>query len=271
VVTWALGTATGVLLGLFGVELVSSRFSTAGVSPLSRPEVLRALQAARSLPAADQVALPPSSPPDTAPPSPPVDAGPARPSAGPTSNPAPAPPASTLPRPGATAGTFTEAAVETSSTTSTAPPESSTTTTKVSPPPADPKAEDKNDEASTKSDKSSTSTTTAPKKVTTTTTPPAPPSRPGPSPQQQAGTQTISSAGGVVAVRYSGGKVDLKWARPNPGYQVYVRSNGPDQVIVYFYTRNHISQVVAYYNGQIPASDVQECSTQQGSGRFSCQ
>ena len=27
-VTWALGTATGVLLGLFGVELVSSRFST---------------------------------------------------------------------------------------------------------------------------------------------------------------------------------------------------------------------------------------------------
>src|SRR5438105_7119648 len=113
VLTWALGTATGVLLGLFGVELVSSRFSTAGVSPLSRPEVLRALQAARSLPAAaDQVALPATPAPDTAvpPPSPPTDADPARPSAGSTSAPAPAAPASTLPRPGATAGTFVEAA-----------------------------------------------------------------------------------------------------------------------------------------------------------------
>src|SRR5690348_15318831 len=69
VVTWALGTATGVLLGLFGVELVSSRFSTAGVSPLSRPEVLRALQAARSVPpAADAVALPTTGP-TAAPPS----------------------------------------------------------------------------------------------------------------------------------------------------------------------------------------------------------
>jgi hypothetical protein len=74
----------------------------------------------------------------------------------------------------------------------------------------------------------------------------------------------------VVAVRYSGGKVELKWARPNPGYQVYVRSNGPDQVIVYFYTNNRVSQVVAYYNGAAPAQGVQECSTQQGKDRFSC-
>ena len=69
-----------------------------------------------------------------------------------------------------------------------------------------------------------------------------------------------------MAVRYSGGKVQLKWARPNPGYQVYVRSSGPDQVIVYFYTRNKVSQVVAYYNGLTPASDVQEYSgSSQGS------
>src|SRR6266550_2677893 len=108
VVTWALGTASGVLLGLFGVQLVSSRFSTSRVSPLSHPEVLRALQAARSVPDAPdgEVALPVTPAPDTAvpPPSPPTDAAQARPSAGATSSPALASPASSLPRPGATAG-----------------------------------------------------------------------------------------------------------------------------------------------------------------------
>jgi len=68
-------------------------------------------------------------------------------------------------------------------------------------------------------------------------------------------------------VRYSGGNVQLKWARPNPGYQVYVRDNGPDQVIVYFYTRNHISQVAAYYNGSTPAFDVQESSISNQRGK----
>ena len=72
-----------------------------------------------------------------------------------------------------------------------------------------------------------------------------------------------------MAVRYSGGKVELKWARPNPGYQVYVRSNGPDQVIVYFVARDHVSQITAYYSGSTPASDVQECS-QQGKGGLRC-
>jgi len=273
VVTWALGTATGVLLGLFGVELVSSRFSTAGVSPLSRPEVLRALQAARSLPP-DGVALPAPTTPDTAlpPPSTAVDAGPARPSAEPASSSASAPPASTLPRPGATAETFLEAAAP-SSTTSTAPPPESSTTTTTAAPADDGQIKPKSDsKGSTKSDRPSTSTSSSPttattSRKTTTTTAPPPPSRPGQPPQQQAGTQTISSLGGVVAVRYSGGKVELKWARPNAGYQVYVRSNGPDQVIVYFYTRNRISQVVAYYNGPTPASDVQEYSGSSQSGR----
>ena len=71
-----------------------------------------------------------------------------------------------------------------------------------------------------------------------------------------------------MAVKYSDGKVELKWARPNPGYQVYVRSNGPDEVIVYFYTNAHVSQVAAYYNGTTPAWDVQEYSTgnQRGKG-----
>src|SRR5437660_5777313 len=131
VLTWALGTATGVLLGLFGVGVVSSRFSTAGVSPLSRPEVLRALQAARHLPdAADKVALPATPAPDTAvpPPSPPTDAAPARPSAGATSSPAPAPPASTLPRPGATPGTLVDAAASTTTSTAPEPPPTTTST-----------------------------------------------------------------------------------------------------------------------------------------------
>ena len=260
VVTWALGTATGVLLGLFGVELVSSRFSTAGVSPLSRPEVLRALQAARSRPpAANEVALPAT--PDTTAPQPSgVDAGSARPSAGPTSSSALAPPASTLPRPGATAETFLEAGVP-PSTTTTGPPETSTTTTTAAPA-GDPKTKPKDSKDPSSSTSSSTTTATTSKKGTTTTTTTAPP-RPDQSSQPQSDTRTITSAGGVVAVRYSGGKVELKWARPNPGYQVYVRSNGPDQVIVYFYSRNRVSQVVAYYNGTTPASDVQEYSGSQ--------
>jgi hypothetical protein len=260
VVTWALGTATGVLLGLFGVQLVSSRFETAGVSPLSRPEVLRALQAATH-PGPAEVALSEPSTPDTTPTTPPVDAAPARPSAETTSNPAPAPPASTLPRPGATAGDLVASAAAAPSTTSTAPPDSSTTTT-TTPPADNGKSKSKSDKAKGSDHDSSpaTTATTAPKKATTTT---APASTKPVSPSQAASgsdTRSINSTGGVVAVRYSGGNVQLKWARPNPGYQVYVRDNGPDQVIVYFYTRNHISQVAAYYNGDTPAFDVQESS-----------
>ncbi|HTC81031.1 MAG TPA: hypothetical protein VK848_05820 [Acidimicrobiia bacterium] len=272
VVTWALGTATGVLLGLFGVQLVSSRFSTAGVSPMSRPEVLRALQAARSLPAAARAALPDHSSPDTAvpPPSPPTDAAPARPSAGATSSPAPAPPASTLPRPGATAGNLVEAAAA-PSTTVTAPPDTSTTTSTAAPV-DDSKSKSKSDKGSKGSDgqsgPSSSTTSSSSKKAITTTTAPTAPSRPSPPPSQASSdTRSISSTGGVVAVRYWGGNVQLKWARPNPGYQVYVRSNGPDEVIVYFYTKNHVSQVAAYYNGSTPASDVQEYSTSNQGGR----
>ena len=267
VVTWALGTATGVLLGLFGVQLVSSRFSTAGVSPLSRPEVLRALQAARSgPPAADQVALP-ATPDTTASQPPTVDAGPARPSAGSSSSSALAPPASTLPRPGATAETFVEAGTPAPPpTTTTAPP---ATTTTSSAPPADDNGKAKPDSKGDKgksSTSSSSPTTTTTKKATTTTTSPAP-AKPAQSSQPQSDTRTINSAGGVVAVRWSGGKVELKWARPNPGYQVYVRSNGPDQVIVYFYTRSHVSQVVAYYNGNTPAWDTQELSGSSQGGK----
>ena len=244
-------------MGLFGVQLVSSRFSSAGVSPMSRPEVLRALQAARSVPAADEVAAPAPPTPETAlpPPSPPVDAAPARPSAGSTSSPAPAPPASTLPRPGATAGTFdAAAAAAASSTTTTAPAVSDpgpTSTTATTGKASKPKSESKNSTSSTT--RKSTTTTTSKKTTTTTTQAPSKPSG-----SQSADTRTISSAGGVVAVRFSNGKVELKWARPNPGYQVYVKSNGPDSVVVYFYTKTKASEVRAFYKGNAPASDVRE-------------
>ena len=37
---------------------------------------------------------------------------------------------------------------------------------------------------------------------------------------------------------------------------------------MYFYTKNHVSQVVAYYNGTTPDYDVQEYSgSGQGRGR----
>ena len=69
-------------------------------------------------------------------------------------------------------------------------------------------------------------------------------------------------------MRYSGGKVELRWARPNAGYQVYVKSNGPDQVIVYFYTKNKLSRVRAYYNGGTPAYDVKEYTGSNPEGQI---
>ena len=61
-------------------------------------------------------------------------------------------------------------------------------------------------------------------------------------------------------MRYSGGKVELRWARPNAGYEVYVRSTGPDQVVVYFYRQGQASQVRAYYRGSTPSGDVVNCA-----------
>jgi hypothetical protein len=71
-----------------------------------------------------------------------------------------------------------------------------------------------------------------------------------------------------VAVRFSGGKVELKWARPNAGYQVYVRTNGPDEVIVYFYKKNTVSRVRAFYNGISPSSQVSEYSGSNSDGQI---
>lgn len=270
VLTWALGTATGVLLGLFGVQLVSSRFSTAGVSPMSRPEVLRALQAARSGPAgADEVAAPVTPPPDTAlpPASPPVDVPPAPPAAGSASSPAPAAPPSTLPRPAATGGSFVQAAAVPA-------PQTSTTIVAASAPPPAPPAPPTTATTATESAKKNTGSrnpTTSTKKSTTTTTArktSTTQAKPSGSGQQSADTRTVSSAGGVVGVRFSNGKVELKWARPNPGYQVYVENNGPDSVVVYFYTKSKLSRVRAYYNGGSPVTDVWEYAGRDPKGQM---
>ena len=260
VVTWALGTACGVLLGLFGVQLVSSRFSTSRVSPLSHPEVLRALQAARNASDAREVevALPVAAPDTQAPQSPPTDVTPARPSAGATPSPAPTSPGSLLPRPGATAGTLADpkagsAGVQPTTTTVAPPPppEPTTTTATTGKTAATTKKSDKNSErASTTS--SSTTTTTAKKTTTTTAPPPA---------SSDAQTKTISSKGGIVTVRWADGKVQIRQARPNPGWSVSVYNNGPDTVLVKFTRQGQASWVWAGYRNGTPASAVMECST----------
>lgn len=210
-VTWALGTSTGVLLGLFGVNLVASGITDSLVSPLSRPEVLRALQA-ETTPAPE-----PAPPVPHLPPSPLPDPGAVPPLTTPVSPPAPTPPISSPPRPGAVAGT---------------------TTTTASPPP-----------------------TTAPP----ATAPPASPSAPKPGPSTGV-TRTITSAGGTVAVRYEAGRVRLLWARPNDGFNVEVRSDGPEAVEVEFRGKGHRSLVRAFYEDGAPAQDVVEQGRPPGRG-----
>jgi len=262
VLTWALGTASGVLLGLFGVQLVSSRFSTSRVSPLSHPEVLRALQAARSVPTPGetQVALPPvAAPQTTAPPtSPPTDVASARPSAGAASNPAESP-ASTLPRPGATAGSLADpkagpAGVQPTTTTVAPPPPAEPTTTTATTGKTAATTKTKSDKNSGKSSTTSSSTTTTTAKKTTTTTAPPPVS-------SEAQTKTISSKGGIVTVRWADGKVQIRQARPNPGWSVSVYNNGPDTVLVKFTRQGQSSWVWAGYRNGTPSSAVMECSS----------
>ncbi len=60
-----------------------------------------------------------------------------------------------------------------------------------------------------------------------------------------------------MTVRFSDGKVELKAARPNSGYRVYVpEQNNPGEVIVYFYNNDTAYQVRAFYNYGKPDSKV---------------
>lgn len=58
-------------------------------------------------------------------------------------------------------------------------------------------------------------------------------------------------------MRFSGGKVELKAARPNSGYRVHVpEQRSPSEVVVYFYNDNTAYQVRAFYNDGSPDSKV---------------
>lgn len=60
-----------------------------------------------------------------------------------------------------------------------------------------------------------------------------------------------------MTVRFSDGKVELKAARPNPGYRVYVpEQENPGEVVVYFYNNDTAYQVRAFYNDGTPDSKV---------------
>jgi hypothetical protein len=83
---------------------------------------------------------------------------------------------------------------------------------------------------------------------------------PPPSTSQNS-TRTISSKGGIVTVRWADGKVQIRQARPNPGWSVSVYSNGPDNVLVKFTRQGLSSWVWAGYRNGEATSAVMECSS----------
>lgn len=86
----------------------------------------------------------------------------------------------------------------------------------------------------------------SPPPTTTTTT--APPS---------AVTKTIEGRGGAVAVRYESGKVSLLWARPNPGFTMDVKEDGPEEVEVRFRSEAQETRIEAWWDGE-PRHRVEE-------------
>jgi hypothetical protein len=70
-----------------------------------------------------------------------------------------------------------------------------------------------------------------------------------------------------VTVRFSDGKAELKAARPNSGYRVYVpEQSNPGEVIVYFYNNNTAYQVRAFYNYGTPDHKVTKYQWSDRSG-----
>lgn len=61
-----------------------------------------------------------------------------------------------------------------------------------------------------------------------------------------------------MAVRYEDAKVRLLWARPNSGYDVVVRDDGPEQVYVRFRSDRARSLVYAQYKNGEPSEEVVE-------------
>jgi hypothetical protein len=221
--SWALGTSTGVLLGLSGVQLVTSGITGGRIAPLSRPEVLQALSAGNTKAAPEAMAAPAIAAPPAS-----TDIGSAPPLPDPVSKPVPTPPASAPPRLGATAGPTTTTAPAPPPTPPAAPPPAPPPA--ATPPPAPAPPEPKRD----------------PKPASTTTT------------ASRGETRTISSRGGTAAVRYEGGTVKLLWARPNQSYDVVVVDDGPERVFVRFKTDKARSRVYAFYKDGKPSEFVVE-------------
>lgn len=98
-----------------------------------------------------------------------------------------------------------------------------------------------------------------------TTTPATSPSTTAPSGTgAPATTATIDSVGGQVAVRYDAGRVELLWARPEPGFEAEVHSDGPDTVEVRFESDRHESRVRAFFTDGAPDREVREAGESGG-------
>jgi hypothetical protein len=61
-----------------------------------------------------------------------------------------------------------------------------------------------------------------------------------------------------VTVRFDDGKVEIRSARPNAGYEMRVASNGPGEVLVYFWKQGRFSEVRASYKDGEPSTTVNE-------------
>jgi hypothetical protein len=237
--TWAAGTAAGVVLGWQGVQLVTFQVVESAAAPLSQPHVLEALEAAGGSPG-------PAAAPTATSEVPALQAAP---------TPTPVPP-EVLPRSGGSlpASLAPGAGSRQPAVSVTHPAPVTTTTTTVvlpapaaTPPPAPP---------------TSTTTTTAPKpKERPEPRPPAADqqSRPDDDAAAEPVYRTISSKGGTVAVRYdAGGHVELLWARPNDGFRADVQEDGEDKVVVVFRSRHHVSAIKAFWADGSPRSRVAE-------------
>jgi cytoskeletal protein RodZ len=95
-------------------------------------------------------------------------------------------------------------------------------------------------------------TTTLPAPVTTTTVAAPPVTRPAPAAAPGPVSTTFGSAGGIATVTCERQRIRLDSARPNDGYQLDVRSGGPEQVEVRFRGDGDESRIVARCQDGMP-------------------
>jgi hypothetical protein len=230
--TWAVGTAAGVVLGWWGVQLVTFQVVEAQTAPLSQPHVLQALQAAgrSGSQATQEIPAPPAAPTPSPAPTVPTRAG--------GSLPAPIAPGAGSPPAKIKAAKIVAAGAVSPTT---------TTTLAAVPPPAPTAPVTVTSEAST--------TTTAP--VTHDNKAPETEKKEPPAPDKPV-YRMIAAKGGSVAVRYQGGKVQLLWARPNDGFRVDVVEDGPDLIKVVFRSHDHVSRIKAFWSEGTPRHQVDE-------------